>query len=328
LNLLQAWGAAAAGRGHWPAAGRHPLIHRRAGAHGAGCGWLNTRLARRPCGCAGRTTHPTSPDGLETHLGPLQTFSCTRWRLILCVGCGGGPAIWGKRAHAGGIGRSLWPEPVVVHSTPRTEVRGALTTVAAGNPRRHGSAWWKGIGQRIALSIAAARAGDLVLIAGKAQRKLQIPRPTKIPSTTGRKRSRPWHSGLGLIASQEREGLIVYLTNAFLRPNGFKFHVQSVPDAQKFPATDWDPSGALSSWRGAPCWAAVSMTTPRHPGPRFSSRMMAFDLTLLTMVYAIGIFPAVRHHPAVSFGLWPAAVPAPGCCYIVPRCSARDSRVA
>ncbi|APD47424.1 UDP-N-acetylmuramoyl-L-alanyl-D-glutamate--2,6-diaminopimelate ligase [Synechococcus sp. CS-602] len=119
-----------------------------------------------------------TPDGLENALAACRPF-CSG-RLICVFGCGG-DRDRGKRPQMAAIAARLADRVVVTSDNPRTEDPGRiLDDVAAGIPAGTDLLVEGDRASAIALSIAAATAGDLVLIAGKGHEDYQILGTTKI----------------------------------------------------------------------------------------------------------------------------------------------------
>ncbi len=113
-----------------------------------------------------------TPDGLENALAACRPF--TAGRLICVFGCGG-DRDRSKRPLMGAIAARLADVVVVTSDNPRTEdPRRILEDVVAGIPAEAGVQVEPDRAAAIALAIAAAGPGDLVLIAGKGHEDYQI----------------------------------------------------------------------------------------------------------------------------------------------------------
>jgi UDP-N-acetylmuramoyl-L-alanyl-D-glutamate--2,6-diaminopimelate ligase len=119
-----------------------------------------------------------TPDGLESALAACRPF--TAGRLICVFGCGG-DRDRSKRPQMGEIASRLADAVVVTSDNPRTEdpVR-ILEDVVAGVPAGTEMQVVEDRAAAIAGAIAAASAGDLVLIAGKGHEDYQILGTTRI----------------------------------------------------------------------------------------------------------------------------------------------------
>jgi UDP-N-acetylmuramoyl-L-alanyl-D-glutamate--2,6-diaminopimelate ligase len=110
-----------------------------------------------------------TPDGLETVLSALRPH--TDGRLIVVFGAGG-DRDEGKRPEMGAVAARLSDVVIVTDDNPRSEEPAAIrSAVLAGAPHA------TDIGDRreaIAAAIAMAKAGDIVLVAGKGHEQGQI----------------------------------------------------------------------------------------------------------------------------------------------------------
>jgi UDP-N-acetylmuramoyl-L-alanyl-D-glutamate--2,6-diaminopimelate ligase len=119
-----------------------------------------------------------TPDGLENALSACRPFSSGR--LICVFGCGGDRDRT-KRPQMGAIAARLADRVVLTSDNPRTEdPRQILEDVRAGIPEGSEFLVEADRAKAIALTIAQAEAGDLVLIAGKGHEDYQILGTTKI----------------------------------------------------------------------------------------------------------------------------------------------------
>ncbi|MCT0198754.1 UDP-N-acetylmuramoyl-L-alanyl-D-glutamate--2,6-diaminopimelate ligase [Synechococcus sp. CS-1325] len=113
-----------------------------------------------------------TPDGLENALAACRPF-CPG-KLICVFGCGG-DRDRGKRPQMAAIAARLADRVVVTSDNPRTEdAQRILDDVVAGIPAGTALVVEGDRARAIALAIAAAVAGDLVLIAGKGHEDYQI----------------------------------------------------------------------------------------------------------------------------------------------------------
>jgi UDP-N-acetylmuramoyl-L-alanyl-D-glutamate--2,6-diaminopimelate ligase len=119
-----------------------------------------------------------TPDGLENALAACRPF-CSG-RLICVFGCGG-DRDRGKRPQMAAIAARLADRVVVTSDNPRTEdPQRILDDVVAGIPAGTDLVVEGDRATAIALGIASAAPGDLVLIAGKGHEDYQILGTTKI----------------------------------------------------------------------------------------------------------------------------------------------------
>jgi len=119
-----------------------------------------------------------TPDGLANALAACRPF--TRGRLICVFGCGG-DRDRSKRPQMGAIAAQLADQVVVTSDNPRTEDPAEiLADVVAGIPEGMALQVEGDRATAIAVAIAGATAGDLVLIAGKGHEDYQILGTTKI----------------------------------------------------------------------------------------------------------------------------------------------------
>ncbi|MCP9890359.1 UDP-N-acetylmuramoyl-L-alanyl-D-glutamate--2,6-diaminopimelate ligase [Cyanobium sp. Aljojuca 7D2] len=119
-----------------------------------------------------------TPDGLENALAACRPF--TRGRLICVFGCGG-DRDRSKRPQMGAIAARLADQVVVTSDNPRTEDPAQiLADVVAGIPAGSPHDVEGDRATAIAVAIAGATAGDLVLIAGKGHEDYQILGTTKV----------------------------------------------------------------------------------------------------------------------------------------------------
>ena len=113
-----------------------------------------------------------TPDGLRNALEACRPF--VRGQLICVFGCGG-DRDRGKRPQMAAIAAELADRVVVTSDNPRTEDPGQiLGDVVAGLPSVADRQVEVDRAKAIALAIAQARCGDLVLIAGKGHEDYQI----------------------------------------------------------------------------------------------------------------------------------------------------------
>ena len=133
-------------------------------------------LAGAPAGSGQRPAvlvdYAHTPDGLESALAACRPFA--RGRLICVFGCGG-DRDRGKRPQMGAIAARLADRVVVTSDNPRSEEPQAiLADVVAGIPAGTDLQVEPDRALAIAAAIAAAKADDLVLIAGKGHEDYQI----------------------------------------------------------------------------------------------------------------------------------------------------------
>jgi UDP-N-acetylmuramoyl-L-alanyl-D-glutamate--2,6-diaminopimelate ligase len=119
-----------------------------------------------------------TPDAIERALAAIRPF--TKGRIILVFGCGG-DRDRGKRAEMGRAAEQGADLVIITNDNPRTEDPEAiLDDIEQGmTPGRH-----ERITKRksaIARSLAEARQGDVVLLAGKGHENYQIIGTTKLP---------------------------------------------------------------------------------------------------------------------------------------------------
>ena len=113
-----------------------------------------------------------TPDGLDNALAACRPF--TQGQLICVFGCGG-DRDRGKRPQMGAIAARLADRVVVTSDNPRSEQPQAiLADVVAGIPAGADLRVEPDRAQAIAMAIASAGPGDLVLIAGKGHEDYQI----------------------------------------------------------------------------------------------------------------------------------------------------------
>jgi len=139
-------------------------------------------VARQECGAgtlpAVLVDYAHTPDGLESALNACRPFAAGR--LICVFGCGG-DRDRSKRPQMGAIAARLADQLVVTSDNPRTEdPQRILEDVVAGIPGGTDLRVEADRATAIAGAIAAAEAGDLVLIAGKGHEDYQILGTTKI----------------------------------------------------------------------------------------------------------------------------------------------------
>ncbi|MFQ6537585.1 MULTISPECIES: UDP-N-acetylmuramoyl-L-alanyl-D-glutamate--2,6-diaminopimelate ligase [Aphanothece] len=119
-----------------------------------------------------------TPDGLDNALTASRPF--TQGRLVCVFGCGG-DRDRSKRPQMGAIAARLADRVVVTSDNPRTEDPARiLEDVVAGIPAGTDLQVEGDRATAIAMAIASAQAGDLVLIAGKGHEDYQILGTTKI----------------------------------------------------------------------------------------------------------------------------------------------------
>lgn len=122
-----------------------------------------------PSGAAVYVDYAHTPDALEAAIAALRPHAANR--LILMFGCGGDRDA-GKRAEMGAIAARDADRVIVTDDNPRTEapetIRAAIMQAAPGAVEVPGRA------NAIAEALATARAGDIVLLAGKGHEQGQI----------------------------------------------------------------------------------------------------------------------------------------------------------
>ena len=119
-----------------------------------------------------------TPDGLDNALQAARPFA--EGKLICVFGCGG-DRDRSKRPQMGAIAAQLADELVVTSDNPRTEdPQQILDDVVAGIPAESACVVVADRAAAIAQAIGQAKAGDLVLIAGKGHEDYQILGTTKV----------------------------------------------------------------------------------------------------------------------------------------------------
>ncbi len=146
-----------------------------AGATLAGLARMTPVRGRLERACLTRTGAPVyvdyahTPDALSAAIAALRPHSAGR--LILVFGCGG-DRDQGKRPEMGRIAAAGADLAIVTDDNPRTEAAAAIrAAILAASPALHEVPGRK---EAIARAIAAAREGDLVLIAGKGHEQGQV----------------------------------------------------------------------------------------------------------------------------------------------------------
>jgi UDP-N-acetylmuramoyl-L-alanyl-D-glutamate--2,6-diaminopimelate ligase len=127
------------------------------------------RAVITPAGAPVYVDYAHTPDALTAAIAALRPHTANR--LITVFGCGGDRDA-GKRAPMGGIAASESDVAIVTDDNPRTEDPAAIrAAVLAGDPRLDEI---PGRREAIARAVAMARAGDVVLVAGKGHEQGQI----------------------------------------------------------------------------------------------------------------------------------------------------------
>lgn len=127
------------------------------------------RAVITPAGAPVYVDYAHTPDGLRAAVEALRPH--TRGRLILLFGAGG-DRDKGKRPLMGQVATDLADSVIVTDDNPRTEDAAAIRAdVMAGAP---GAREIGGRREAIALALAEAQAGDIVLLAGKGHEQGQI----------------------------------------------------------------------------------------------------------------------------------------------------------
>ncbi|HWS41517.1 MAG TPA: UDP-N-acetylmuramoyl-L-alanyl-D-glutamate--2,6-diaminopimelate ligase [Pseudoflavonifractor sp.] len=113
-----------------------------------------------------------TPDALENILTTVRDF--TKGRLICLFGCGGDRDRT-KRPVMGGIASSLADLCIVTSDNPRTEEPGAIIAEILGGMKEGGAPYLVEPDRRsaIRMALAEARAGDVVVLAGKGHETYQ-----------------------------------------------------------------------------------------------------------------------------------------------------------
>jgi UDP-N-acetylmuramoyl-L-alanyl-D-glutamate--2,6-diaminopimelate ligase len=117
-----------------------------------------------------------TPDALEKVLTALRPAVATPGELICVFGCGGDRDA-GKRPEMGHIAARFADRIVVTSDNPRSEDPSAIANAVARGVRDEGNRRWTielDRGDAIRGAIGAAKAGDVVLIAGKGHETEQI----------------------------------------------------------------------------------------------------------------------------------------------------------
>ena len=134
--------------------------------------------------CAGQpfeviVDYAHNPDSLQNVLTTARGL--TSGRLICVFGCGGNRDR-GKRPQMGRIAAELADVVVLTSDNPRhEEPRAIIDEIAAGVPAATSAAICEDRREAIALALAGAAAGDLVLIAGKGHETVQLMGDRVIP---------------------------------------------------------------------------------------------------------------------------------------------------
>ncbi len=116
-----------------------------------------------------------TPDALEKALSALRPAVTAPGELICVFGCGGDRDA-GKRPEMGHIAARVADRVVVTSDNPRSEDPAAIANAVARGVRDEGNRRWSIDGDRadaIRHAIAAAKVGDVVLIAGKGHETYQ-----------------------------------------------------------------------------------------------------------------------------------------------------------
>ena len=120
-----------------------------------------------------------TPDALEHALGAL--LGHTRGRLVCVVGCGG-DRDRGKRPQMGGIAESLAAKVIVTDDNPRSEDGDRIVAeILAGMSHPAEAEVIRDRSRAISTAVGHARAGDVVLVAGKGHETTQQVGATKLP---------------------------------------------------------------------------------------------------------------------------------------------------
>ena len=119
---------------------------------------------------------PIPPDAVEAAIAALRPH--VEGRLITVFGAGGDRDT-GKRAPMGDVAARLSDVVIVTDDNPRSEDPAAIRARGAGG--RAGAIEIGGRRAAIAAAIAMARAGDIVLLAGKGHEQGQICRRPVLP---------------------------------------------------------------------------------------------------------------------------------------------------
>ena len=136
------------------------------------------RVPHRPDQPAVLVDYAHTPDGLDNALQAARPFA--EGKLICVFGCGGDRDRT-KRPQMGAIAAQLADELVVTSDNPRTEdPQQILDDVVAGIPAESSCVVVADRAAAIAQAISQAKAGDLVLIAGKGHEDYQILGTTKV----------------------------------------------------------------------------------------------------------------------------------------------------
>jgi UDP-N-acetylmuramyl-tripeptide synthetase len=124
-----------------------------------------------------------TPDALEKVLGALKPAVGPSGELICVFGCGGDRDP-GKRPEMGHIAARFADRVVVTSDNPRSEDPTAIANAVARGVRDEGNRRWTiEIDRRAAIhqAVAAARAGDVVLVAGKGHETYQESNGVRAP---------------------------------------------------------------------------------------------------------------------------------------------------
>jgi UDP-N-acetylmuramoyl-L-alanyl-D-glutamate--2,6-diaminopimelate ligase len=124
-----------------------------------------------------------TPDALEQVLGALRPAVRRGGSLVCVLGCGGDRDP-GKRPEMGRIAATLADRVVVTSDNPRSEDPTAIAMAIAHGVRAAGNRRWTlevDRAKAIRGAIAAAHAGDVVLLAGKGHETYQEQNGTRVP---------------------------------------------------------------------------------------------------------------------------------------------------
>jgi UDP-N-acetylmuramoyl-L-alanyl-D-glutamate--2,6-diaminopimelate ligase len=124
-----------------------------------------------------------TPDALEKVLTALRPAVAAQGELICVFGCGGDRDA-GKRPEMGHIAARFADRIVVTSDNPRSEDPSLIANAVARGVRDEGNRRWMiEIDRREAIrgAVAAAKAGDVVLVAGKGHETYQEREGTRMP---------------------------------------------------------------------------------------------------------------------------------------------------